>query len=99
MIFLATSCSTLNNMNDNLNHSNCAIEENTQMVKQSGSMIEENTKEIRQSGHVIAENTRAIIGCTYPMRFILPAFCASLFLFNYVFFRKILKRLKKNKGA
>ncbi len=81
-------------MNDTLKHASAVIEDNTQKMGQSAIVIEKNTQNMKETGLLIAENTRAIRGYTFPMRFIFPVFWASILLFNYYFFRKIIKFLK-----
>ncbi len=79
---LFTSCS-LARMGETLDHASAVIEENTQKMEKAGQIIEENTRQIREY--------------TISMRFLFPVFCATFFLFNYIFFRKILKRLNHSR--
>lgn len=81
-------------MNGTLKHSSEVIEANTQRMEQSAELIVDNTQKMKETGLIIAENTRAIRGFTYPMRFAFPIFWASILLFNYYFFRKIIKFFK-----
>jgi hypothetical protein len=81
-------------MNDTLKHASVVIEDNTQKMEKSAEIIAQNTKNMKETGLLIAENTRAIREYTSPMRFIFPVFWASILLFNYYFFRKIIKFFK-----
>jgi hypothetical protein len=81
-------------MNNTLKHASTVIEDNTQRMAHSGELIEDNTQKMKETGLLIAENTRAIRGYTFPMRFVFPIFWASILLFNYYFFRKIIKFIK-----
>ncbi len=81
-------------MNDTLKNASVVIENNTQRMEQSGELIEDNTRKMKETGFLIAANTRAIKDYTNPMRLIFPVFWASILLFNYYFFRKIIQSLK-----
>lgn len=81
-VFLAfSSCASLAQMKTSLDQASHVIEQNTQKMDETGLVIAENTKEIR--------------AYTIGMEYAFPIFCIALFAFNYLFFHRILKQIKK----
>jgi hypothetical protein len=67
-------------------------------LQHASDVIETNTKKIEETGAIIAKNTTEVRGYTIVMKMIFPIIWAALFIFNYVFFRKILNQLEKKRN-
>jgi predicted transcriptional regulator len=83
LLFLLTSCATLSEMKETMEHASVVIEQNTEKLEQAGIIIEKNTYETKFYTRI--------------MRYAFPIVWASIFALNYIFFKKILNRIGRRR--
>lgn len=87
-VFYLGSCTTLQQMNSNMEQANIVMAENIKAMETSKATIEENTRQIERS-----TDTMQRFAYLFPI-----SFFASLLLFTYIFLKlKLFQKIFKNK--
>lgn len=86
LTLVTASCSSINQMNANMEQTNVLMHENTQMIERSSTIIAENTRQIERSTEAMRN-----------FQFVFPIFFSILLLiFIYMIFR-IYRLMVKNR--
>ncbi len=86
LVLLITGCATLNQLNQNMEHSSELLSENTARMEKASAAIEENTAEIKRSTDSLQKTQRALPFAA--IFFLLILLIPTLALFKIYRFRK-----------